>query len=79
MIDQKRVGAALELRHAGMLLPKHARPKRIRKAIETVLGDHTYREAANRLGEQIRQRDGADVAADTICEFVGSRPQFTKG
>ena len=78
MIDQKLVGAALEQMHAGMLLPKHARPKRIRKAIETVLGDHTYREAANRLGEQIRRRDGAEVAADTICEFVGSRPQFTK-
>ena len=29
-----------------------------------------YREAAGRLGEQIRQRDGAEVAADAIGEFV---------
>ncbi len=79
MIDQKRVGAALEHVHAGVLLPKHAKPKRIREAIETVLGDSTYREAADRLGEQIRRRDGADVAADTICEFITSSTQLTKG
>ena len=29
-----------------------------------------YREAADRLGAQIRQRDGADVAADAIGDFV---------
>ncbi len=79
MIDQKRVGAALEQIHAGMLLPKHAKPQRIREATETVLQDRTYREAANRLGEQIRQRDGADVAANTICEFVSSQPHVITG
>ena len=62
-----------------MLLPKHAKPQRIRQAIETVLRDRTYREAANRLGEQIRQRDGADVAANTICEFVSSQPHVITG
>jgi UDP:flavonoid glycosyltransferase YjiC (YdhE family) len=70
MIDQKGVGAALEKAGAGILLAKHAKSQRIREAIETVLGDAGYREAADRFGQQIRQRDGAEVAADTIEEFV---------
>ena len=70
MIDQKGVGAALERVGVGLLLRKHAGPKRIRAPIQTVLNDPAYREAADRLGAQIRQRDGAEVAADTIGDFV---------
>ncbi|WNG93805.1 glycosyltransferase [Mycobacterium sp. ITM-2016-00318] len=70
MIDQKIVGAALEKAGAGLLLTKHARPQRIRAAIQAVLRDEAYRCAAHRLGEQIRQRDGAEVAADAIIEYV---------
>ena len=77
MIDQKGVGAALERVGAGILLPKHARPKRIRAAIEAVLDDVAYREAADRLGAGIRQQDGADVGADAIEEFVRSQ-QFVE-
>jgi UDP:flavonoid glycosyltransferase YjiC (YdhE family) len=73
MIDQKRVGAALERAGAGVLLPKHTGSKRIRAAIDKVLGDPTYRQAAGRLGAQIRERDGAAVAAEAIEEFVGRR------
>lgn len=72
MIDQKGVGAALQKVGAGILLPKHARPKRIRAAIETVLGDAAYGTAAERLGSDIRRRDGAEVAADAIVEYVNS-------
>lgn len=73
LIDQKRVGAALERIGAGILIPKHTGKKRIRAAIEAVLGDAAYHEAASRMGAQIRERDGADVAADAIIEFVGTR------
>jgi UDP:flavonoid glycosyltransferase YjiC (YdhE family) len=73
MIDQKGVGAALERVSAGILLSKHTKPQRIRSAIETVLHDNSYREAAERVGAQIRQRNGADVAADAIGEFVSNR------
>jgi UDP:flavonoid glycosyltransferase YjiC (YdhE family) len=73
MIDQKRVGAALERAGAGILLPKHAGSKRIRAAIEGVLHDPAYRQSAARLGEKIRERDGAEVAADAIEEFVRRR------
>lgn len=70
MIDQKGVGAALERVGAGILLPKHARPKRIRTAIQTVLNTPAFGQAAARLGADIRQRDGAAVGADAIIEYV---------
>lgn len=70
MIDQKGVGAALESVGAGILLRKHAGAKRIRAAIQAILNDSSYRAAADRLGAQIRHRDGAEVAADAIVEYV---------
>jgi UDP:flavonoid glycosyltransferase YjiC (YdhE family) len=73
MIDQKGVGAALQRVGAGILLPKHARPKRIRAAIEAILNHGDYRGSAGRLGADIRQRNGADVGADAIEEFVRSQ------
>jgi UDP:flavonoid glycosyltransferase YjiC (YdhE family) len=77
MIDQKRVGAALERAGAGVLLPKHAGSKRIRAAIEKVLHDPAYREAAGALGQKIRERDGAEAAADAIEGFVRRRLPVT--
>ena len=73
MIDQKGVGAALQRVGAGILVPKHAKPKRIRAAVERLLHDRAYRDAADRLGAQIRQRNGADVGADAIEEFLSSQ------
>jgi UDP:flavonoid glycosyltransferase YjiC (YdhE family) len=73
MIDQKRVGAALQKAGAGVLLPKHARPQRIRSTVEKMLGDDAYRRAADELGARIREQDGAVVAADTISEFLETR------
>jgi UDP:flavonoid glycosyltransferase YjiC (YdhE family) len=79
LVDQKLVGAALERTGAGILLPKHAGRKRIRAAIDAVLGDPAYRRSAARLGEQIRERDGAEVAADAVEEFVRTRPKAVMG
>ena len=73
MIDQKGVGVALQRAGAGVLLPKHARPKRIRAAVEAILNDGGYREAAGRIGADIRQRNGADVGADAIEGFARSQ------
>jgi UDP:flavonoid glycosyltransferase YjiC (YdhE family) len=73
MIDQKLVGSTLERTGAGILLGKHARPQRIREAIQNILGAQSYRRAAEELGRDIRRRDGAAVAADTICEFVDTQ------
>ncbi|MDA2895128.1 glycosyltransferase [Mycolicibacterium sp. BiH015] len=78
MIDQKRVGAALQKAGAGLLLPKHARPQRIRSAVQKVLDDDSYRRAADELGASIREQDGAAIAADMICEFLETRtPRVT--
>ncbi|WP_082975465.1 glycosyltransferase [Mycobacterium sp. 1245805.9] len=75
LIDQRRVGAAVRDVGAGLLLRKHARPDRIRAAIQTVLTDPSYRRAAARLGAQIRERDGAELAADLISEFISAKQQ----
>lgn len=66
LIDQKRVGAVIQKNGAGVLLRKHSRPARIRAAIEQVLTRPSYRETAGRLGDRIRERDGAQAAADAI-------------
>jgi UDP:flavonoid glycosyltransferase YjiC (YdhE family) len=71
-IDQKRVGAQLAKVGAGIVLPKRAGSKRIREAVEKTLRDPAYRDAATRIGDRIRERDGADVAADMIEEFLRS-------
>ena len=70
LIDQKRVGAALENVGAAVLLRKHASVARIRAAISMVLREPGYAAAAARLGEHIRQRDGAEEAADAINQFT---------
>ena len=61
----------LQANGVGLLLPKHARAQRIQIAINRVLHDPRYRQAAARLGDQIRQADGADVAADAVARFAG--------
>lgn len=70
LIDQKLVGTALQQMGAGILLNKHARAHRIRAAIRAVLQDPGYRDAAGRLGQQIRQRDGALTAAEAIGQYA---------
>jgi UDP:flavonoid glycosyltransferase YjiC (YdhE family) len=70
LIDQRRVGAAIQSLGAGILLRKHAGVRRIRAAISAVLQDPAYREAAGMFGEKIRRRDGAEVAAAAISQFA---------
>ena len=74
-MDQFKIGQALEKAGAGRLLPKRSSPARIRQAIEQVLGDDRYRLAASRLGAEIRQQDGASVAADAIAEVLARSVQ----
>jgi UDP:flavonoid glycosyltransferase YjiC (YdhE family) len=69
-MDQFKIGQALGKAGAGCGLPKRSSPARIRQAIEEVLGAGRYRLAASRLGAEIRQQDGASVAADAIAEVL---------
>lgn len=70
LIDQRRVGAAIQNLGAGILLHKHAGVRRIRAAISTVLQDPAYRESAEIYGDQLRRCDGAEAAATAIDEFT---------
>ena len=70
LVDQKRVGAAVENAGAGVLLGKHAGVRRIRAAVCDVLRNPGYREAAGPIGDNIRQHDGAETAADRIERFM---------
>lgn len=72
LIDQKRVGAALQQAGAGILLGKNAGVRRIRSAVDRAISNTGYRESARRLGEQIRRSDGAVVAADAISRFASA-------
>jgi UDP:flavonoid glycosyltransferase YjiC (YdhE family) len=74
-MDQFKIGQALEKAGAGRLLPKRSSPSRIRQAIEEVLADDQFRLAASRLGAEIRQQDGASVAADAITEVLARSRQ----
>ena len=74
-MDQYKIGQVLEQAGAGRLLPKRSSPARIRQVIEQVLGDDRCRLAAARLGAEIRQQDGASVAADAIAEVLARAVQ----
>ena len=73
LIDQRRVGAALQKHGAGILLRKYAKPARIRAAITAILRDPRYRDRAGRIGADIRHHDGANVATEVITRYVESR------
>ncbi|WP_432994264.1 glycosyltransferase [Dactylosporangium sp. CA-233914] len=69
LMDQSAIGRALTRHGAGRMLPRSARPEAIRAAVTDLLADGPHREAAVRLGAQIRTRDGADTAV-TLLESV---------
>jgi UDP:flavonoid glycosyltransferase YjiC (YdhE family) len=65
--DQPGVAARLKARGACVVVSRHRlNPNRLRKAVQLVLQDGSYREAAQALQKAIRQLDGPDQAADLI-------------
>ena len=62
----KQAERAVERAGAGIALPKKAGAEQIRAAVQRVLAIPSYRRAAAQLGTDIRERDGAEVAADAI-------------
>jgi UDP:flavonoid glycosyltransferase YjiC (YdhE family) len=73
LIDQPAIGRAVERLGVGRMLPKSAPAARIRAAVESLLDDHETLRRARELGHEIRERDGAVVAAD-LLEHVTSAP-----
>lgn len=72
IMDQRAIGQALQDAGAGRLLAKRSTPEQIRSTIHDLLGDDRARRAAAQLGAEIRQRDGAVVAADAIAQVLST-------
>jgi UDP:flavonoid glycosyltransferase YjiC (YdhE family) len=73
-MDQQKIGQAVQDAGAGRLLPKRSSPTHIRQAIQQLLSDKTFRLNAARLGIEIRQQDGATIAADAIAQILAKQP-----
>lgn len=64
---------ALRVQESGagvVIRPRRCSPKRLRQALEHVLGDPSYREAAVRCGEQLRAASGPPGAVELIGGLV---------
>jgi UDP:flavonoid glycosyltransferase YjiC (YdhE family) len=66
LIDQPAIGRAVERLGVGRMLPKSAPADRIRSTVENLLSDEETLRCARELGQEIRERDGAVVAADLL-------------
>ena len=66
LMDQSAIGQALTRHGAGRMLPKSASAGTIRTAVTELLADGAHRTAAARLGDEIRNRDGAALAVDLL-------------
>ena len=69
-LDHRMVGEALERAGAGTVLRMSAKPAEIRATVERMLSDPGYRAAAERLGGELRGRNGAQVAAAELESLV---------
>lgn len=70
LMDQPLVGAAVQAQGVGLTIAKGSSANRIREAAARLLDDETIRAKARAIGVSIRERDGADVAADAIDDFA---------
>lgn len=74
--EQPATGARLERAGAAVVLQRWRSPRRIRKAMEAVLADSSYRANAGKLAEEIAASGGRVRAADLIEQAlaIGARP-----
>ena len=73
MVDQPVVARTVEQAGAGRAVPKKAKAAALRPVVEELLADGPHRAAAARLGEAVRARPGARLAADRIEDLVSER------
>lgn len=71
--DQPFVGRAVQAAGAGRVLGRFASSARIRAAIEELLADGPHRNAAARLGADIRATPGATRGADAVESLCAGR------
>ena len=66
---QRVVEAGIGLR----LAPRHCTPRRLRAAVERILGDGSFRENARRMGATFARYGGPEQAARLIEDLLGPR------
>lgn len=69
-IDQPTVARAVARAGAGLHLDRSSSPDAIRAAAITLLGDPSYRAAADVVGQRLRDQDGVRSAADHLVALV---------
>ena len=72
MLDQKMIGHSVADQGAAVLLTRKATPQQIRTAVLNVLESADVREAAARLGAQLRAANAAAVAADHLLALLNA-------
>lgn len=64
--DQDDNAARVQTIGAGLILHPEASTEDIRTAVETLLTDHTYRDAARRLAREMEDENGLQAAVETL-------------
>ena len=70
LMDQPAIGRAVQRLGVGAMLPKSASVSRIQAEVRRLLADSPVQDAARRFGVEVRERDGASVAADALHRLV---------
>ena len=70
--DQNEIAARAAFHGAGVKLGMGASPAKIARAVQTVLGDPAYRDAAQRAAKTIASERERDVAADALEQLAGA-------
>jgi UDP:flavonoid glycosyltransferase YjiC (YdhE family) len=66
ILDQLMIGKAVAAAGAGRVLPKTASAEEIRRYVQSLLHDPSYRQAAAIVGARLRSCNGAITAADEL-------------
>ena len=78
--DEPGVAARIEWFGTGVRIPAaECEPARLRKAIETVLSEDSFRASARRFQQIIRERDGLRRAADIIEQVAATGQPVLRG
>ncbi len=72
LMDQPRIARAVEAAGAGLVVPKSGAAARFRSALERLLAEPSFAEAARGLGADFIAADGASRAADEVERAVES-------
>jgi UDP:flavonoid glycosyltransferase YjiC (YdhE family) len=78
MVDQPRVGRALQKADAGRVVAKDAAVEKIRGVVQDVLASDSCRSAAAGLGARIRTNQGLRRAADAVEVTLSAPAAITR-